>query len=171
VVEALADALADGPGAAVVASDRVRKHLAGVAPDARLAVCTDEGVYAPRARARVYEALLERAAPVVVSGRVAILDATWESRAERRRAVDCAASLGARSWVLEVRCPAAVALRRLEDRRAEGRDASDADPELYAASRDRYERASGAELPSWRVIETDQSEWRGAIAELAAELR
>ena len=45
----------------------------------------DEGLYAPEAVHETYAGLLERARPVLASGRVAVLDATWSLRAERRR--------------------------------------------------------------------------------------
>ncbi len=171
VAEALAEALAESPGAAVLATDRIRKHLAGVAPQERLISGTDEGMYAPELREQVYRALLERTAPVASAGRIAILDATWEGRADRRRAADLAADLGARLWVLEVRCAPELVLERLAARRAEARDASDAGPELYAASRDRFEAATGSERAYWRTIETDGSGWRDAVHGLAKEMR
>ena len=69
----VAHALADATGGVVIASDRVRKRQAGLEATARghAEIYTEE-----RTRA-TYAGLLERAEPVVRSGRVAILDATY----------------------------------------------------------------------------------------------
>src|SRR5690606_12496189 len=109
-----AETLADAADGAVIASDRVRKALAGLAPTARDGAAL--GLYEHAAKERVYEALLARAAPVVASGRVAILDATYAR--ERHRAAACAwaRAHGVPVTIVEVRCARATALERLARR-------------------------------------------------------
>jgi len=84
-------------------------------------------------------ALLERAEPIVASGRAALLDATWASARQRAAARALARRLGADVWLVEVRCSEATALERLRRRLREGRDPSDAGPELLARSRAEFE--------------------------------
>ena len=79
----VAAGLADLLGAVVVASDRVRKRLAGVPATARLGDGWQRGAYSARHTERTYAGLLARARPVLESGRIAILDATFARRALR----------------------------------------------------------------------------------------
>ena len=134
-----AEALADRLEAAVVSSDRTRKRLAGVAPEDRAGAAPGAGIYTAEWTERTYAALLERAEPVVASGRAALLDATWASARQRAAARAFAERVGAQAWIVEVRCAEATALERLRRREREGRDPSDAGPELLARSRAQFE--------------------------------
>lgn len=168
--EVLAEAIGGSPGAAVIASDRLRKRLAGLPATTRVTAERDAGLYAPEARRRVYRAVLERARAVAASGRVAILDATWSGAAQRAEARALAAELGATCWFVETRCAREVALERLAQRAAGGRDASDAGPELHAQSVARFEAFdASAEGRRW-TLDTDTPSWRGEAVRIAAEL-
>jgi aminoglycoside phosphotransferase family enzyme/predicted kinase len=160
VAEALAARLDASGGAAVISTDRVRKREAGLAVEATIDAEVDRGLYTPEQRHRTYAAVIERAAPVVGSGRCALLDATWSRRDERRAAVALARRLGTRAVFVETRCAEAVALERLARRAAEGRDASDAGPDFYAESRDRFEPITADEGLLHRLVATDDPEWR-----------
>ncbi|MDJ0867338.1 MAG: AAA family ATPase [Myxococcota bacterium] len=162
-----ARAIRDRLHGVVVATDRVRKAGAEVASGP---VGLDEGIYSEAARDRVYDAVLERARPVLASGRVAILDATWSRRAHRDRARGLAAELGSRALFVETRCADAVALDRLARRRAAGRDLSDAGPELHAESRARFEGRGEGEGGAWLELATDRPGWREALAVVDREL-
>jgi predicted kinase len=163
----VARALAELGGGVVVSSDRVRKRLAGLAPTARPAGGRDEGLYAPQARERVYEALLARAAPLLASGRAAILDATWSRRADRESARALARAHGARCIFLETTCAPEVARARLARREAAGRDPSDAGPEFHAVSAARFEPWAEGEQGLHFALRTDRPEWREELAKLA----
>ncbi|HVP30802.1 MAG TPA: AAA family ATPase [Myxococcota bacterium] len=155
VARALADAL-DG---VVIASDRVRKG-----PGLALRAGYDEA-----AKEAVYEALLERAAPVVASGRLAVLDATYDLARRRKAALAFAAGQGVPAFLVETRCAARVARRRLAARRRAGGDPSDAGPELHAWSVRRLERPD--EWPRARryVVRTD-TPWRRSAREIARRI-
>jgi aminoglycoside phosphotransferase family enzyme/predicted kinase len=161
-----ARALAELGGGVVVSSDRVRKRLAGLAPTARPAGGRDEGLYAPQARERVYEALLARAAPLLASGRGAILDATWSRRADREKARALARAHAARCVFLETTCAPEVARARLAQREAAGRDPSDAGPEFLAVSAARFEPWAAGEPGAHVALRTDRPEWREELAKL-----
>jgi len=135
----VAQRLADRLGGAVIASDATRKRLAGLDPEARAGAGEGQGIYTPEWNEHTYAALLERAAPVLASGRPTLLDATFSAAADRRRARERAAALGAPAWLVEVRCGEAIARQRLSERASAGRDPSDAGPEQLAASLARFE--------------------------------
>jgi hypothetical protein len=156
-------------GGAVISSDRVRKRLAGLPPHAR--VGAERGLYTRERTDETYAGLLERAAPVVESGRVAILDATFAEASRRSRAREWAERRGVPAYLVEARCGEKVALARLARRKARGRDPSDAGPELYRQSASRFEPPE--EWPRGRriVVRTDAPSWRAAVrGELRARL-
>lgn len=162
--------LADAAGAVVIASDRVRKRLAGLAPTERSGNGLDEGLYDPAQGGRVYAGLLERAAPVLGSGRIALLDATWSRAADRERARRFARERGAATLFIETRCAASVARERLARRKAQGADPSDAGPEFHARSAARFEPPEEWPAAEHRVVETDRADWREALRAIAADL-
>lgn len=165
----LAEELADRVEGVVISSDRTRKHLAGLAPDAHPGDAADQGLYDPARTAQVYDGLLERAAPVLRSGRVAILDASFGRAADRERARDWAARQGLEPALLEARCAEPEARRRLARRAAEGRDPSDAGPSFLATSLARWE-APAAWPGMHAVIDTDRPDVGERLAAFATKL-
>ena len=164
----VADALAAQLGGVVISSDRVRKQLAGLPPSSRVRALPDEGFYAPDAVERTYAALFERVRPIVDSGRVAILDATFSRRHHRAMAADLAAELGVNQRMIEVRCAPEIARARLARREAEGASASDAGPAFYERSVARFEPIEESERP--HVVRTDVDNWRGSLESLIRDL-
>jgi predicted kinase len=162
----VAAALADASGAALFSSDRTRKRLAGLRPDARAAAAPGAGLYTPEWHDRAYAALLDQAAPALRSGRVVVLDATWSERRRRAAARELAHRLGAAAWLVRVDCAEATALARVEERARGGADPSDAGPEWVARSRSRFEPPE--EWPEARrlVLATDAPAWRAELARL-----
>jgi aminoglycoside phosphotransferase family enzyme/predicted kinase len=165
----VAAALADQVDGAVISSDRIRKRICGLLSDQHVAVGTDEGIYAPVVSERVYSGMLDRARPIVESGRVAILDATFGLRRHRAAAVDLAHSLGAAVYLLEARCAAEIALDRLARRQAIGSDPSDAGPDFYETSVARFEPARGE--MHLDVVRTDRDGWQESLGVIAAAVR
>lgn len=166
----VAELVADVLGGAVVSSDRVRKRLAGLAPLDRPRAGFERGIYTPERSKQVYGGLLERAEPIVASGRVAILDATWARAAQRAEALAWARARGIPALLVEARCGREVALERLSRRRREGRDPSDAGPELYDRSEAGFERPD--EWPAARrlAVATDAEGWRSRAAAAVRDL-
>lgn len=152
--------IADVLGGVVIASDRVRKHLAGVSPTARLRGAAQQALYAPETTGQVYTGLLERAQPVIGAGRAAVLDATWSRRAHREQALAFATRHGAPALLVRTHCARDVAIRRLGARTASGRDPSDAGPERFDPSVAAFE--SVTEWPADAQIEvaTEKDRWR-----------
>ena len=145
--------------AVVIASDRVRKRLFGVAPTERLSEGWGRGAYSPEQSKRVYAGLLERARPVLESGRHAILDATFSRREQRCAAADLARASGARAFAVEVRCEPERARQRLAQRAARGGDPSDAGPEDLVRSLRGFEPWSDWPAETRAVLSTDEPDW------------
>ncbi|MEV7007497.1 AAA family ATPase [Streptosporangium sp. NPDC051022] len=80
----LAAALADRLGYTLLNSDRVRKELAGIAPEQPAPAPFGEGLYSPEHTERTYAELLSRAGTLLQHGESVILDASWID--EERRA-------------------------------------------------------------------------------------
>ena len=155
----LAAALADRLGAAVVGSDRVRKHALGLASAER----APASAYSHTAKAQIYKGLLERAEPVLASGRVAILDASWGARRERESAQALAARLGVPACFVETRCAPELARARLAERARAGSDPSDAGPELHDASRAGFEALVEWPEAQCCAVRTDEPGWQAAL--------
>ena len=158
--------LAEQHGGVVLSSDAIRRND----PVAQAAE-TDpsswqQGRYAPEAISRIYDAIASRAEAIVGAGRTAILDASW-SRAElRARARGWAAKWGATCSYVEARCGRDETLARLEKRKREGRDASEAGPEIYDAFASAWEPVEDGEwaAPLRSVVHTDRPDWRDTLA-------
>ncbi len=162
--------LADVLDGVVIASDRVRKHLHGLAPDARGGA--EQGLYEDAAKEEVYAALLARAEPVTRSGRIAILDATYARERHRRAAIAWArARRLAPTTIVETRCARGTALARLARRAADGRDPSDAGPEQLTRSESHYEPPRSQAGAECYRIATDSPGWLGRLRALARTLR
>jgi aminoglycoside phosphotransferase family enzyme/predicted kinase len=162
-----AAALADRLGAVVVSSDRVRKRRLGVAEAER----APASAYTEEAKSAVYAALLERAAPVIESGRVAILDATFGARSERDAARAWADRRRIPACFVETRCAPRTAQARLRERARAGRDASDAGPALQAASRAGFEAVSEWPEAHRAAIATDAAGWQASLDAVATAVR
>jgi aminoglycoside phosphotransferase family enzyme/predicted kinase len=132
----LAGKLADSFGAVLLASDRIRKELAGLAAETSAAASYAEGIYRPEWTERTYAELLSRARRLLDRGEKVVMDASW-SQAMYRDAARAVAT-GTHSGLVELRCEAApeVAAARLRGR-AHG--ASDADEGIALAMAARAE--------------------------------
>ena len=159
----VAAALADATGGAVISSDRVRKRQAGLAPTAR----GDAELYGAERTRRTYAGLLERALPVVRSGRPALLDATWASVRLRAPLRAFAAEHGLRAFFVETVCAASVARERLAARARAGTDPSDAGPDRYEPSAAGFEPPREWPAAARAQIATDHRSWRGDVESLA----
>jgi len=148
-----------------IGSDHTRKLGAGFALTDRADAGVDQGLYTELRRESVYAALLERAAPVVASGRLAILDASFARRCQRDAARVWAEERGIEARLVEVRCPREVALERLRLRAARGRDPSDAGPDFLEVSLARFEPLEEWAPERRLAIDTSESGWEPRLVE------
>lgn len=122
LAEALAPSLGAVPGALVLRSDVIRKHLLGCDPLARLG---PEG-YTPEMTARVYAAMRSRARTALAAGHAVIADAVHARPSERAALEAVAREAGARFRGLWLEAPSRVLGCRVERREGDASDASDA---------------------------------------------
>jgi predicted kinase len=128
LVAHLAPEIGGAPGALVLRSDVLRKHLLGVPTEAHLG---EEG-YTPEVSRRVYERLVELAAEALGHGRAVIADAVWGRAEDRRRIAGAARAAGLRFVGLWLDAPRDTLASRL---RARATDASDATVEVLDRQR------------------------------------
>jgi aminoglycoside phosphotransferase family enzyme/predicted kinase len=124
----------------VLASDRVRKQAAGLAPTAR----GGEDLYERARREQTYTIIVEKAGQVLETGRGVIVDATFSRRRWRELVAKAARAHDATFAFIEARCPEELLRQRLAARRDTASE-SDADDRLLAAFRRQYEPVGSAE--------------------------
>lgn len=120
----VAEDVADRVDGRVVRTDVVRKDLF---PDPD---------YTPEESRQVYAELFDRARETVERGRSVVLDGTFKDAGLRDRAVELSESLDAEFRLVKVECDEPVVRERIRSR--EG-DESDADFEVHAMFRDRFD--------------------------------
>lgn len=127
----LAEGLADRLGLCLLSSDRIRKELAGVAPDQSAASAYRTGIYDPAHTGRTYSELLARAEHLLRMGESVVLDASWTDPQWRAAANALASRTVADVVPLWCELPAELAAARMRGRRGP----SDADAAVAAAMR------------------------------------
>ena len=126
----LAAGLADRLGLTLLASDRVRKELAGIDPATSAAAPYGEGIYRPEWTERTYAELLERAEWLLGLGESVVLDASFTDPAHRAAAAELAARAHADLVAFRCAVPVEVAAARVAARTG---GISDADAAIAAA--------------------------------------
>ncbi|MDD5329311.1 MAG: AAA family ATPase [Sulfuricella sp.] len=110
-----------------VRSDVERKRLYGLKPEAHSASRTGVGIYSPEATRRTYGKLAGLARDIVLSGFPVIVDAAFLKRRERAAFRELARQLGVPFAILDLTAPEQLLRQRVELRRQDGHDASEAD--------------------------------------------
>jgi len=144
----LAGAVADDLGWAVLSSDRIRKRLAGIPPDADGRSAFGTGIYTSSWTTQTYAELLRQAGELLAVGESVILDASWSSAAARAAAADLAREKNAH--LVELRCVTSPELAR---RRLAARPPGPSDAGPHIAG---HLAASAAPWPTASVIDTEQ---------------
>ena len=107
-------------------SDVARKHLLGLASEARPDSALDAGLYDPVHTDRVFSWLEECASSLLISGEHVIVDATFIEQSRRQRMLDRAAAQGSQACILYTQAPLDVLRSRIRARQNAGIDASEA---------------------------------------------
>jgi hypothetical protein len=145
----LAGRLADRLGAVLLASDRIRKELAELAPDSSAAAPYRHGIYAPEWTDRTYSELVARARTLLHLGETVVVDASWSAARHRQAAERAAADTHSRLVALRCQAEAEVAADRLRHRVGHLSDAAPAVAAAMAADADPWPEAA--------TIRTDQT--------------
>ncbi|RJF88780.1 aminoglycoside phosphotransferase [Oleomonas cavernae] len=143
VAAAIAPGIGPAPGARILSSDRIRKHLFGVSPETRLPA----EAYRPEVSVTVYGAIGEAAAAVLHQGHGAVADAVFEHLAERTSIARVAADAAVAFDGLWLDAQPEVLVQRVSTRRG---DPSDATPEVIMEQL----RRSPAAI-DWPRVKTD----------------
>ncbi len=138
-------------GAAYFNSDRVRKELAGLPATAGSRESLDLGIYSREFSRRTYDALLGKAEEECLRGRSVVLDASYQSRAERDRVRALAVRLGVEVLFIFCTCPEEEVMRRLAIRSRDPEAVSDGRPAIYQAQKERFDYPD--ELPDDQLVE------------------
>ena len=125
----VAASLARATGAELLASDVVRKHVAGVSGPSP--ADWGEGLYDEAWTERTYDALFSRAAEALRAGRTVILDASFLDGDRREQAAAVAAHAGVPFLLVGTICDPAIAEARIKARAARGASASDATTAVF----------------------------------------
>jgi aminoglycoside phosphotransferase family enzyme/predicted kinase len=113
------------PGAVVLRSDALRKQLFGLGETDKL----PPAAYEPEINARIYEALVDRAAEILSQGHSVVVDAVYAKEEERHAIREAAGKAGVRFAGFFLVADLATRQARITGRRA---DASDATAEVAA---------------------------------------
>jgi predicted kinase len=146
-------------------SDRVRKELAGIPPNARREDSLSLGIYSSEFTRHTYDELLVRCEAENRRGKPVVLDASYQSRSERQRLLDLAARLGCEAFFVLCTCPDEEVRRRLEIRRQDPDAVSDGRLEIYLAQKKSFEPPDELAKSSLLKLSTARE-----IGELLAEL-
>ena len=125
----VAAAIGRALGVAPVASDVVRKEIAGVTGPAPAA--WETGLYAPDRTTATYDRLREVAATALARGEPVLLDAAFLDGPERERLAGVAQTAAVPLVLVETTCDEAVALDRIGARSRSGGSPSDATIDVY----------------------------------------
>lgn len=167
----LASAWAAQYGLPYYNSDRVRKELAGIAPQSSQQEEVDQGIYTPAFTRRTYDALLDCAENHFRKDPRAcvVLDGSYQSAKERELLRD---RFGGRVRIIFVHCSCreAVIRERLEQRARDAHAVSDGRWEIYLSQKKRFQAVTARE--ETQVIELDtEAPLEQLLRELAQHIR
>ncbi|HBI14888.1 MAG TPA: hypothetical protein DDY20_05150 [Desulfobulbaceae bacterium] len=162
----LAEQYASQQGLPWYNTDLVRKELAGLAAGERRQDGYQQGIYTSEFSRRTYQALLDRAAADILAGRPgAVLDGSYNRRAERDEVRRLAAQLGIPCTFVLCQCGEEEVRRRLAERARDPQAVSDGRWEIYLTQKETFE--APAEVPAEELIVMNTE---APVADLLAEL-
>ncbi|WP_052134624.1 bifunctional aminoglycoside phosphotransferase/ATP-binding protein [Sphingomonas sp. 37zxx] len=145
LAKALASSIGAKPGARVLRSDVLRKQLAGIPPETRLAPES----YTVAASGQVYRAMMALGERQLGRNVAVILDAAFLNQAERTEAAAMAAAMQRGFTGLWLEASEAARIRRVADRIG---DASDATPAVVS----RQSSHAVGSLEGWHMLDATQ---------------
>lgn len=145
-----------------IRSDVERKRLFDLKPEQASSSEQRSAVYSPEASAATYRRLANLAAQIIDSGFPVVVDATFLRPTERQHFASLAADLGVPFVIIECRATADELRKRIRQRAASQRDASEADEQVLEAQLRSVEPLSESE--SARAID-------GSATDMVAQLQ
>lgn len=144
--------VAQSLGGAWLRADEIRKDLACISHDDHAFAEPGEGIYSAAMSLRTFDELRYQAQALLARGVSVVVDATWQSAADRAMLRDVAASAGAELTELRCDLSPAVAKERIARRLASLHEPSDALPALVEYIGARFEP-----WPEAKVVDTSRS--------------
>ncbi len=135
----------------VIESDRVRKALAGIAPDARAKLAFGQGIYAEDFSARTYGEMRRLAAAQLTAGGGVILDGSFKRAGDRERVRQLAREHRAPVVFVYCACPPEEARRRLGIRLTAPQAVSNGRVELFEAQARDFDPLGPEDRPLLRL--------------------
>jgi aminoglycoside phosphotransferase family enzyme/predicted kinase len=142
----LAGAIAERTGFVHLASDVVRKELAGLKPIDAQPEQYGEGIYSEHFTERTYAEVGRRAFSFLNQGRSVITDATFSKRRHLKKVMEAADMAGAKVQIIECSATNATVRARLEERRWAVGNVSDADWRVYLGKKVSFEEVPGPHI-------------------------
>ena len=136
-------------------SDIERKRMFGLQETEGSGSAVAGGLYAPDARAHIYERLADLAGSLLGAGHNVIVDASFLDRAERNRFRDLAGRAGAAFVIVSTHAAREELQRRLERRQGAGDDPSEADVAVHRYQLERADALDAQERERAIEVATD----------------
>ncbi len=157
--------LLERTGAVRIRSDVERKRLAELDARTKSQSALDEGLYTSTSTETTYAHLLELCRMIANEGWPVIVDATFLRANQRQAFQELAEEMRLPFAILEFRAARTTLERRIRDREADGRDASEATIEVLRRQQARQEPLLSHEREHTVVIDTEEipadGEWTG----------
>ena len=160
----IAEELRERAGLVPLETDRIRKHLAGLDPEAPAPAAPGEGIYTPEMTRATYLALAREAGERLDAGESALAVGTFTARWQREELRRVAEERGVPFLFARLEAPDDVVLARL---RAREPGVSDGNEEVWRRMRETEEPPE--ELPVGELLRLDTTGEPGTVAERILE--
>lgn len=138
-----------------VRSDIERKRIFGLDETTSSHSKPGQGIYSKRARAGVYESLIETAERLLEAGFDVIIDASFLRQTDRRRVAALASRQSVSLVFVDTKADNAELLRRLQNRKNYGKEISEADKEVLQHQYNNSDPLNAAERKRTVFVATD----------------
>jgi hypothetical protein len=153
--------------AKTIRSDVIRKELLNIRPSKRQYEDFEKGIYSAEISRETYDNALHSAASEMKEGKSAIIDASFRSKADRKKAFDLALSMNADFFIIECICPEEIVKERLNARTYDPTEASDGRWEIFESQKGAFEKID--ESPDNHHIIVDSSQTLEMCTEYAID--
>ena len=126
-------------GADIIQTDAVRKKILNIEPTEQHYEAFDRGIYSEEITRKTYDRAIELASEKLKEGKSIIIDASYKSRNDRRKAFEAAEKLHADFFIIECICPENIVKERLTSRMSDGAEISDGRWEIYQAQKETFD--------------------------------
>jgi predicted kinase len=133
----------------------VRKEILNIEPTEKHYEAFGRGIYSEEVTRKTYGRALELASQKLKEGRSVIIDASYKSRNDRRKAFEAAERLHADFFIIECTCPENIIKERLISRMSDKGEVSDGRWEIYLAQKEAFDAIT--EIPDSLHIILDTS--------------